>query len=81
VFELLALKLGSHHDAPLVPSLPSRVEATRKRAKPPLRSASLEAGALACPDARPGSESIGAGAARGAIQDAFFLQLTADCFI
>jgi hypothetical protein len=24
VFELLGLKLGSHHDAPLVPSLPTR---------------------------------------------------------
>jgi integrase len=33
IFELLGLKLGPHHDAPLVPDTPTRVEATRKKSK------------------------------------------------
>jgi hypothetical protein len=41
IFELLGLKLGPvgpsasecHHDAPLVPETPNRVEATRKKSK------------------------------------------------
>jgi hypothetical protein len=43
IFELLGLTHG-HHDAPPVPDAPRRVEATRKRTKPPLPPASLEAG-------------------------------------
>jgi hypothetical protein len=31
--ELLGLKLGGHYEAPLVPRMPTRVEATGRRAK------------------------------------------------
>jgi integrase len=33
IFELLGLTLGPHHDAPLVPDTPNRVEASRKKSK------------------------------------------------
>jgi integrase len=33
IFELLRLTLGGHHDAPLVPDTPTRVEASRKKRK------------------------------------------------
>jgi hypothetical protein len=33
IFELLGLTLGGHHDAPLVPDAPNRVEANRKKSK------------------------------------------------
>jgi integrase len=33
IFELLGLGLGAHHDAPLVPDTPNRVEASRKKSK------------------------------------------------
>jgi hypothetical protein len=35
IFELLGLTLGGHHDAPLVPDMPARVEASRKKSKTP----------------------------------------------
>jgi hypothetical protein len=47
IFKLLGLTLGVHHDAPLVPDAPNRVEAARKKAKPPLWPASLETGQVA----------------------------------
>ena len=33
IFELLGLTLGGHHEAPLVPDAPNRVEAARKKSK------------------------------------------------
>lgn len=33
IFKLLGLTLGAHHDAPLVPDAPNRVEAARKKSK------------------------------------------------
>src|SRR5664279_5044853 len=33
IVSLLGLKLGDHHDAPLVPDTPTRVEASRKKSK------------------------------------------------
>jgi hypothetical protein len=33
IVSLLGLKLGGHHDAPLVPDTPTRVEASRKKSK------------------------------------------------
>jgi len=41
IVSLLGLKLGGHHDAPLVPDTPTRVEASRKKSKaaPPVRIA------------------------------------------
>jgi len=33
IFKLLGLALGTHHDAPLVPDAPNRVEAARKKSK------------------------------------------------
>jgi hypothetical protein len=33
IFKLLGLELGAHHDAPLVPDAPNRVEAARKKSK------------------------------------------------
>jgi integrase len=46
IYELLGLTLGGHHDAPLVPDAPTRVEASRKRSKAaaPARIARYEAG-------------------------------------
>jgi integrase len=36
VFKLLGLKLGGHHDAPLVPDAPTRAKATRTKRKTPV---------------------------------------------
>jgi hypothetical protein len=33
IVSLLGLTLGGHHDAPLAPDVPNRVEATRKKSK------------------------------------------------
>lgn len=74
MFELLGLKLGCHHDAPLVPSLPTREEAKSPLLPKSLKAAtgSLEAGqARALERARTlieAQEGIGSGSAREAIR-------------
>src|SRR5258708_38249737 len=68
IFELLGLTLGPHHDAPLVPDTPNRVEASRKKSKAaaPVRAGAGE-GAGGHYDACTGSEGKTAHRARDAI--------------